>query len=130
MADTASDAGVGARAFSKLLAGIAADPALAFEELRALLFDVSTRLLAARGAQEAAALLVAREMRRRRFAPLLHQYALSTWVLYAHAFAPRALAPRTAIRKLHAVLRAAPSSLDWLAARWLMPRAQALSAAR
>lgn len=124
MAEVAADAGLGARQFRKLLASVAADPALCFEELRALLFDVSTGLLACATASSAQTLLSSFDGDKHRFAPLLPQYALSTWVLYARAFAPRALKPQRAVRAVDAALRARPSSsLAWLAARWLTPAA-------
>ncbi len=127
MADAASDAGVGARAFAKLLAGIAADPARSFEELRELLFDVSSGLLVCNTADEANALLDSLDTKERRFAPLLHQYAVSAWVLYARAFGSRARARTRAVRKIDAAVRASPSaSLAWLASHWLAPRLRAL----
>ena len=120
MADVAKDAGLGARAFQKLLLGVAAAPTRSFEDLRALLFDVSTGLLACATADAAQALLSTFEQRKHPFAPLLHQYALSTWVLYASAFSGRALKPQRVVRKIDAALRANPdASLDWLAAKWL-----------
>ena len=117
MADAAAAAGLPDEGFEALLQAIAADPERAFEDLRALLFDATTSLVAARGVDEAAAALAALDGRR--FAPLLHHYELSNWVLYVRAHAAHALAPDPAVRAVDAALRAAPVALDWLEHAWL-----------
>jgi len=117
MAAVAEQAGLDEDAFEALLAEVADDPERAFEDLRALLFDATTGLVAAADVDAAAAVLAALDGRR--FAPLLHHFELSNWVLFARAYTPTALAPDPAVRAVDAALRAAPVSLDWLASRWL-----------
>ena len=117
MAAVAEGAGMPEEDFEALLQSVADDPERAFEDLRALLFDATTGLVAARGVDEAAAVLEALEGRR--FAALLHHFELSNWVLFARAYAADALAPDPAVRAVDAALRAAPASLDWLGQRWL-----------
>jgi hypothetical protein len=118
MAEVASGAGLSARGFEKLLARVADDPPRAFEDLRALLFDCGTRLVLAGDAE--AALEVLASVDDHVFAPLLHHYALATWVLYARAYTPRKLGPQKKVRAIHDALRRAPVSLDWLATHWLV----------
>ncbi len=117
MAAVAEGAGMGEEAFEALLAGVADDPERAFEDLRALLFDAATGLVAARDVDAAGEVLEALEGRR--FVSLLHHFELSNWVLFARAYASGALGPDPAVRSVDAVLRAVPVSLDWLAAHWL-----------
>jgi hypothetical protein len=117
MAEVAAAAGLSDEAFEALLQGIAADPERAFEELRQLLFDAATALVAARGVDEAAAVLG--RFDGHRFGALLHHYEMSNWVLYARAYASEARAPDPAVRALDAALRAAPVSLGWLEREWL-----------
>jgi hypothetical protein len=117
MAEVAEAAGMGGDAFEALLGEIARDPERAFEDLRALLFDVSTSLLACAGV-EAAALALAR-FEAHRFAPLLHHYELATWILSARAHAPAAHAPDPRVRALDAALRSAPVAIDLLEREWL-----------
>lgn len=117
MAEVAAGAGLDEEAFEALLEGIAADPDRAFEDLRELLFDASSALVRCGGVSEAAAALARFEGHR--FAPLLHHYELSNWVLYARAHAARAEAPDLAVQALDQALRAAPAALDWLESAWL-----------
>ena len=50
----------------------------------------------------------------RRFAPLLHHYQLSNWILYARAYAAQPVVADDAAIDVDRTLRAAPISLDWL----------------
>lgn len=116
MRDAALGAGMTAREFVALLARTAANPERAFGELRALLFDATTALYEAKTTSEAHAALA--RLDRRPFAPLLHHYELSNWVLYARAYATTAKAnPRTFT--IDAKLRTEARPVEWLAARWL-----------
>ncbi len=120
MAERAMEEGVSEEDFEAMLSSIADDPERAFEDLRALLFDVATTLVHATSADHAAELLAPFEARR--FGALLHHFELSNWILYARAYARDALAPDPRVRELDATLRAAPASLDWLEAHWVRPR--------
>lgn len=102
--------------FEDLLEGVVRDPEQAFEDLRRLLFDVTTDLLGCASLDEALAVLAKHDGHR--FAPLLHRYELSNWVLYARAYTPARLAPDPAVRTLDETLRAQKVSLDWLVANW------------
>ena len=115
MSDAAADAGLSDAGFQALLASVSADPERAFESVRALLFGATTALLPCRNGGEAQAVLEG--LAGHPFAPLLHHYQLSNWILYARAYADRE--PDEAIRELDATLRAAPVALDWLAEHWL-----------
>ena len=115
LAEEAASAGVSARAFRTMLAAIARDPEGAFGELRALLFSVSTALLAARGVDAAARVL--ERSRGHRFSSLLHHYNLSTWILYARAFGTPATGGAPA--RIDRALRRAPRPLAWLERSWL-----------
>ena len=117
MGEVAAGAGLDDDAFEALLQSIAADPDRAFEDLRELLFDASCALLRCAGVDEAAAALA--KLEAHRFAPLLHHYQLSNWVLYARAHAPRDAAPDAAVQAIDSALRAAPVALDWLEQAWL-----------
>ncbi|MCC6552591.1 MAG: hypothetical protein IT372_06140 [Polyangiaceae bacterium] len=116
MAEAAEAAGLAEEGFEALLGEIAADPERAFEDLRSLLFDVTTALVRCDSLTRAAELLDG--FGGRRFAALLHHYELSTWILHARAHGA-SLDPDPAARDIDAALRAAPVSLDWLEARWL-----------
>jgi hypothetical protein len=115
MADVAQAAGLPEDAFEALLATVAADPDRAFEDLRELLFDVTTALHPLRGADAAAAALAGFEGHR--FQPLLHHFEVSNWLLYARAYAAEGSDPRA--RAIDAALRAAPVALDYLEERWV-----------
>lgn len=118
MAETAQAAGLDDDEFAVLLAGIAEDPARAFEDLRALLFDVTRALFAATDVD--AGLAAMERFDGHRFAPLLHRFEIAGWVLWTRAFtdgAARVADP--VVNDIDAQLRAAPDSLAWLAARWL-----------
>jgi hypothetical protein len=119
MTECAAEAGLPEAAFAALLEEVARQPERAFEDLRALLLDAALALAACRTAPEAQAALEA--LTGRRFAPLLHHYQLSNWILYARAYAPGRAAPDAAVRAVDRQLREAPVSLDWLDANWLAP---------
>ena len=120
MADAAQSAGLSEADFEQLLQDIAADPERAFEDLRALLFDATTALLACANADEAAVVLT--RLDAHRFAPLLHHYELSNWILYVRAYCPGALAPDPSVRAIDRALREADVAVDWLAREWIAPR--------
>jgi hypothetical protein len=111
MAECAADAGLAEAGFSALLEEVGRDPERAFEDLRALLFDAATALLACSGVAEAQAVL--ERLADRRFAPLLHHYQLSNWILYARAYAQPPVADAVAL-EVDGALRQAPDSLGWL----------------
>jgi hypothetical protein len=119
MSESASAAGMTEKEFDALLEGLAADPDRAFEDLRELLFDATTALVAAEGIE--AALETLTRFDEHRFAALLHHYELSNWVLYARAYAA-SLAPDDRVRAVDRELRAAPVALDWLSSRWVDAR--------
>jgi hypothetical protein len=117
MAEAAEQAGLGEGGFARLLEGVAAAPERAFEDLRALLVDVGTALL---GCTDAASAHVALEgFAGHRFAPLLHHFQLSNWVLYSRAYARPSAASDEVIYAVDRELRACPDSLAWIEARWL-----------
>ena len=119
MAESADAAGFADADFEVLLAGIAADPERAFEDLRELLFDAATALLACSSVD--AALAVLARLDRHRFGPLLHRYELSNWVLHARLYGGHALAPDLAVRQLDQQLRNEKVALDWLTTAWVVP---------
>jgi hypothetical protein len=135
MADAADAAGLSEAGFESLLESIAGDPDGAFEDLRALLVD-ATRALAMcsgpRAAEDALAALSSFDGHR--FAPLLHRYELSNWLLYARAHTLHARAPGltdppdppdpevlVVDRALRAARGQGGSALEWLASRWIAP---------
>lgn len=115
IADVAEAAGVDEEAFESLLGELAEEPERAFEDLRSLLFDAASGLVTCRGIDSAREFLGS--LQARRFAPLLHHYALSNWVLYGLAHGDPG--PDPAIRAVDKALRAAPVALDWLETNWL-----------
>lgn len=115
--EVAAEAGLSDEAFEALVAEVVADPERAFEDLRALLFDVATALFACAGPADAQ--LVLERNAGHRFAPLLHHYQLSNWILHARAYAVPSAADDAAVAELHATLQSAPVALDWLEAHWL-----------
>lgn len=120
MADAALDAGLDDAGFESLLEYINADPDRAFVELRALLYDAT---LALYRATPATALTALASFDAHRFAPLLHHYELSNWVLYARAYGDATPDPRAAT--LDRALREEASPLDWLSAEWVTPALRA-----
>jgi hypothetical protein len=117
MAQSANAAGMPARAFQTLLKDVARAPEQAFADLRQLLYDAPLALLACRGADEALAALV--RFDRHRFAPLLHHYELSNWVLYARAYAADTRTPDRRVRAFEASLRSARDPLARLTTAWV-----------
>ena len=111
MAECAAEAGLPEAGFSALLEEVVRQPERAFEDLRALLFDAATALVACSGVAEAQAVLEG--LADHRFAPLLHHYQLSNWILYARAYAQPLVADAVAL-EVDAALRQAPVSLEWL----------------
>jgi hypothetical protein len=118
IAEVAEGAGVSSHEFERLLEGISRAPAQAFEDLRALLLDAATALLAAPSAP--AAQMVLEGFAQHRFACLLHHYQLSNWILYGRAYGAANPEVDARVAALDATLRqASPSSLAWLEANWL-----------
>jgi hypothetical protein len=115
ISDCAQAAGLSEAAFAALLEDVARAPEAAFEELRALLFDVANALYAAPDAPAALAALA--PFAAHRFHPILHHFQLSNWILFARAYG--GTADDAPVRALDTALRQAPVSLDWMAARWL-----------
>ena len=112
MAECAGDAGMAEPVFSAMLEAVVREPERAFEDLRALLFDAAMALVACPGVAEAQAVLEG--FADRRFAPLLHHYQLSNWILYARAYGDRAPGRDAVAAELDQALRQAPVALDWL----------------
>jgi hypothetical protein len=119
MSEAAEQAGLDEAGFARLLEGVSAAPERAFEELRALLVDVGAALYACADAGAAHAALEG--FAGHRFAPLLHHFQLSNWILYARAYARDAGQSDAGVRALDGELRASPESLAWIEARWLPP---------
>jgi hypothetical protein len=117
MRDVAVDAGLSDDDFAALLDGIRADPQQAFEDLRALLFEVTCALWACRDVIAAATVLD--RYTHHRFGSLLHHYQLSNWILYARAYSAAAPARSRVVQQFDQVLRGAKDSLAWLEAHWL-----------
>lgn len=117
MADVAQQAGLPEGEFEALLQGIHQKPEKSFEDLRALLFDVTLALYRCDGVGDALAALD--RVASHRFAPLLHHFELSNWVLYARAHARPDAAQDAAVMASDDELRRAPCSLDWLDERWV-----------
>jgi hypothetical protein len=117
MQEVAADAGLSDRAFEAMLQSVCAAPERAFEDLRALLLDVTLALWGCRGAVAAADVLERHETHR--FGPLLHHYQLSNWILYARAYAREAAERTRVVMGFDEALRAADDGLAWLARNWL-----------
>ncbi|WP_437550096.1 hypothetical protein WME97_05860 [Sorangium sp. So ce367] len=120
MAEAAEAAGLSDAGFEALLESVAGNPERAFEDLRALLFDVTTALVRCDRLSRAAEILAGFDAHR--FAPLLHHYELSNWILSTRA-SGSAPAPDPVARAVDTALRSAPVSLDWLEQRWVRPPA-------
>jgi hypothetical protein len=121
MAEVAAAAGLDDAAFARLCEEVSAAPERAFEDLRALLFDVGVALHACVDAGAAQAAL--ERAAGHRFAPLLHHFQLSNWILYARAYARPEPAVDAAVAALDRALRESPDSLALIEARWVGPRA-------
>lgn len=116
MSETAQAAGTSEAEFEELLSTIADAPERAFADLRELLFDAANALYASANAGEAWTAL--QRLDGHRFAPLLHRYELSNWVLYARAYGDDGN-NHTAAAQLDATLRGEKDPLQWLAAHWI-----------
>jgi hypothetical protein len=119
MAQAASAAGLAQRGFASLLAGVARDPEGAFADLRRLLYDTAVAMRPCRRANDALRTLARFETHR--FAPLLHHYELSNWVLHAAAYAGGAPASTRRARGIDATLRVERDPLAWLTTAWVAP---------
>jgi hypothetical protein len=117
MADAALEAGLDEAAFDALLEDVAREPEAAFEDLRALLVDATSALFSCATAEDA--LVALDRLGGHRFAPLLHRYELSNWVLYARAYGDPA--PDERARAVDGALRDAEDSVAWLEESWLRP---------
>jgi hypothetical protein len=117
MAECADNAGLPEAGFAALLEEVTGAQERAFEDLRALLFDAACALLASETATAANAVL--EQLAGHRFAPLLHHYQLSNWILYSRAYAGRSSEPDEIVCGLDRTLRESPVSLDWLDQNWL-----------
>jgi hypothetical protein len=119
MADAADAAGLAPDRFEALLGEVADAPEQAFEDLRSLLWDATTRLVQCPTAE--AAFDTLSDLETHRLAPLLYRYELSNWVLFARAYASDRLAPDPKVRDCESAMRGAPDSLDWLEREWVAP---------
>lgn len=119
MKETAEAAGTDEEAFEALLKDIAEAPERAFAELRELLFDAANALFASDTAAQAWTALA--RLDHHRFAPLLHRYELSNWVLYARAYGGDVIVDAR-VREVDEALRREADPLAWLAKTWLGPR--------
>jgi hypothetical protein len=117
ISEAAQDAGMTDDDFATLMTDIAQQPARAFEDLRALLFDATTALCACPDAETAQ--LALERFAGHRLAPLLHHYQLSNWILYTRAYATDAPASDEIVRGFDAQLRASGASLGWLEENWV-----------
>jgi hypothetical protein len=115
MSEVAKAAGLSSSGFARLLQSIASDPDGAFEDLRSLLFDVTRALFACASVKDAARAVDS--FNEHRFAPLLHHYEVSNWILYARAYATARLDARSLA--VDDALRHVPIALDWLEDHWL-----------
>jgi hypothetical protein len=120
MAEATEAAGLSGKGFQALLARLARNPERAFESLRELLFDATSALSRCPDATAALAALAAFD--RHPFAPLLHRYELSNWVLYARAYAAGDAASVEAAGEVDRTLRSkGDAALSWLATAWVTP---------
>ncbi len=117
MADAADATGMNEEDFEAMLEGIAADPERAFADLRELLFDATSALFACASVDDALARLASFDAHR--FAPLLHRYELSNWVLYARAYGDPE--PDVRARAIDVQLRTETAAIEWLTTAWIAP---------
>lgn len=110
MADAADAAGLAADEFEELLNSMAADPELAFSDLRSLLCDATEALFACETPE--AAIDVLDRLDSHRFGALLHHYELSNWVLYARAYATTSADDSARAKEVDSALRTAPVAID------------------
>jgi hypothetical protein len=125
MAQAASAAGLSKGGFQRLLHDVAADPERSFADLRALLFDVTVDLSRCGDADQALAVLLRFEGHR--FAPFLHHYELSNWVLFARAHGRHGRRPDRRVQVVEKALRTCQMPLTWLASHWVAPALSARS---
>ncbi len=120
MAEVWESAGATAESFEALLGEVAEEPERAFEDLRELLFDATIALSRAGDALEADRALA--RSAGHRFAPLLHHFELSTWVLRSKLeAAERGREDDGAdARAVDEALRSAPDAVRWLEERWVL----------
>ncbi len=116
MRDAAEAAGLSQAGFEALLGRMVENPERAFEDLRQLLFDTTSALVAAPTVGRAAEILAANS--KHPMAPLLHHYELPTWVLYARAYGT-SQGPCEAVRAIDRELRAAVDPIAWLETHWI-----------
>jgi hypothetical protein len=117
MGEAAEEAGLSEEGFMALLEQVSSDPERSFEDLRVLLFDICSELFALHDAAQAEEVL--QDHSTHRFAPLLHHYQLSNWILYARAFGTPGM--NEWVAKADAELRRAPDPLIWLSEHLLAP---------
>ncbi len=118
MAEVAEAAGMTGEAFESLLEDVARAPEVAFEEVRQLLFDAGTALLNEHTPVGAARVLAGLDGRK--FAPLLHHFELTTWVLRGRLDAAKDVeGSGQDARELDAKLRAAPDAIAFLEDSWV-----------
>ncbi len=126
MAEAAEGAGMDEQAFEKWLSGVAAEPEMAFEKMRELLFDASLALIPAMPPERAAEILTAFD--EHPMSALLHHYELPTWVLRARIESLSASGDGgRAAREVDAQLRGEPDALGWLETHWVRPLLQETS---
>lgn len=118
MRDVAEANGVDDETFASWLEEMESGPERAFEDLRSLLFDASTKLAMAKTVNEASAVLDG--MSSRRFFALLHHFELPTWIMRSRSRVTEAPAgdTRMSARDLDAALRGANDSIALLASHW------------
>ncbi len=117
LAEVAEGAGLPEAAFLALLKDVAREPERAFEDMRQLLFDASVSLLSCRNVDQAQAAL--QSFGAHRFAPLLHHFQVSNWILYVRAYAASSAAVDQAVGDFDQALRQSPVALTWLAENWI-----------
>jgi hypothetical protein len=117
MGEAAAEAGLSEEDFTALLEDLTREPERAFEDLRALLFDICTELLDCNGPQQAEEVLERHAMHR--FASVLHHFQVSNWILYARAYGARGV--NECVAHADAEMRRSPDSLKWLTEHWLTP---------
>ncbi len=119
MTSAALDAGMSEEAWAERLGEVAADPDRAFADLRELLFDAASALVACPDLDDAAAILEG--FATHRFHGLLHHYELSNWILFARAYAAPPDEHDDALT-MDRAMRAAPELVPWLEAHWIAVR--------
>lgn len=121
MAEVAVAAGLDDDEFEALLEDVAKDPDQAFEDLRKLLFAITTRLIPVTDASRACEVLASFD--EHRFAPLLHHYELTTWITKARLSEKSTHRAKTGAqreaREVHDVLSSVSSSIEWLEKEWV-----------